>query len=41
MERLRLLGIDGAKSSMILAVLPIIGGIEQNPAPVVEEENTI
>jgi hypothetical protein len=28
-------------SSMVLAVLLIIGGIEQNPGPVVEVENTV
>jgi len=28
-------------SSMVLAVLLIIGGVEQNPCPVVEVENTV
>ena len=28
-------------SSVVLAVLLIIGGVEQNPAPVVEVENTV
>jgi hypothetical protein len=28
-------------SSMFLAVLQIIGGVEQNPGPVVEVENTV
>jgi len=27
-------------SSMVLAVLLVIGGVEQNPGPVVEVENT-
>jgi len=28
-------------SSMFLAVLLVIGGVEQNPGPVVEVENTV
>jgi len=28
-------------SSMVLAVLLVIGGVEQNPGPVVEVENTV
>jgi len=28
-------------SSMVLAVFPVIGGVEQNPGPVVEVENTV
>ena len=28
-------------SSMVLAVLLIIGGVEQNPGPAVEVENTV
>jgi len=29
------------RSSMVLAVLLVIGGVEQNPRPVVEVENTV
>ena len=40
------LGIDGALGLtvlcfMVLAMLLIIGGVEQNPGPVVEVENTV